>query len=258
MTLKLLSYNIRYGGVGREKLLADVIRESAPDIVVFQEATRPQVVERLATETGMGTWAARAGYSLGFMSRLEIAHHEWHRPAGVRHPFLEIVPAGADLRVFGVHLSAVHSSWTERRRVGELRGVLGGIKPHRESFHVLAGDFNTLAPGEILDVRKLPPRLRPFVWLSGGRIQWETIRVMLDSGYLDGYRILHPQDKGFTFPTWDPHLRLDYVFLPVLFAGRLTACQVIQESPQVTQASDHLPLLARLGIEDGQGVSNGN
>jgi len=41
---------------------------------------------------------------------------------------------------------------------------------------VLAGDFNTLAPGEDLDLKRLPPRLRPFVWLSGGRIRWRTIR----------------------------------------------------------------------------------
>ena len=54
----------------------------APDVVVLQEATRPDVVERLAATTGMRTWAATEGHSVGFMSRLEIAHHQWHRPAG--------------------------------------------------------------------------------------------------------------------------------------------------------------------------------
>ncbi len=46
--LRLLSYNIRYGGAGREAALAAVIRAAAPDLVVLQEATNPQVVERLA------------------------------------------------------------------------------------------------------------------------------------------------------------------------------------------------------------------
>jgi endonuclease/exonuclease/phosphatase family metal-dependent hydrolase len=246
--LKLLSYNIRYGGAGREEQLAAVIKDAAPDLVVFQEATRPHVIERLAEATRMSAWAARAGHSLGFMSRLAIAHHEWHRPPGARHPFLEIVPAETSIRIFGLHLSAVHSNWTERRRVRELRALLKGIEQHQAGFHVLVGDFNTLAPGELLDMRRLPPRLRPLVWLSGGTIRWETISIMLDASYLDGYRLLHPQEKGFSFPTWDPHLRLDYVFLPASHSARLKACQVINGIPVAAQASDHFPLLAHLEV----------
>jgi len=48
MPLRLMSYNIRFGGVGREERLAAVIRQADPDIVVLQEATRPDVVERHA------------------------------------------------------------------------------------------------------------------------------------------------------------------------------------------------------------------
>lgn len=248
MNLKLLSYNIRYGGAGRERHLADVIRAAAPDLVVFQEASRPHVVEQVAGQTGMKIWAARQGHSLGFMSRLEIAHHEWHSPPGARHAFLEIIPAGTEFRVFGLHLSAVHSNWTERRRVRELRALLKGIEQHQEGFHVLVGDFNTLAPGDLLDVRRLPARLRALVWLSGGNIRWQTILIMQEGGYVDGYRALHPSDKGYTFPTWDPHVRLDYLFVPTPFADRLKACQVLYEAPAVGQASDHFPLLAQLEI----------
>ena len=48
MTLRLLSYNIRHGGVGRVEAIAAVIRDCAPDVVVLQEATRPDVVRALA------------------------------------------------------------------------------------------------------------------------------------------------------------------------------------------------------------------
>jgi endonuclease/exonuclease/phosphatase family metal-dependent hydrolase len=248
VNLKLLSYNIRYGGVSREKYLAEVIGGSAPDIVVFQEATRPRVIEQLAEETGMNIWASRPGQSLGFISRVEIARYDWHSPPGTRHPFLEIVPAGTETRIFGLHLSAVHSNWTERRRVRELRSLLKGIQQYQEGFHVLVGDFNTLAPGELLEVGRLPVRLRPLIWLSGGEIRWETISIMLAVGYLDGYRVHHPLDKGFTFPTWDPHLRLDYVFLPAAFTERLKACEVVNNIPALAQASDHFPLLAQLDV----------
>lgn len=248
MTLNLLSYNIRRGGTGREEQLASVIRENAPDVVVLQEATAPHVVERLARVTGMTEWGARPGHSLAFMSRLKIESHAWHRPPGARHPFLEIAPEGAGLRVFGLHLSAVHSNWTERRRMRELRATLKSIEHHQDGFHVLAGDFNTLAPGELLDWRLLPQRLRPFVWLSGGSVRYETIKIMLDARYTDAYRALHPQERGFTFPTWSPHVRLDYFFLPAPFAERLKECRVITSPPEVAQASDHFPLLARIEV----------
>jgi exodeoxyribonuclease-3 len=249
MTLRLLSYNVRFGGTGREAQLAASIRAADPDIVVLQEATQPRVVERLAAETGLKTWAAHAGYSLAYLSRLPVARHEWHRPRGSKRHFIEIEPDGLGLHVYGVHLSAVHSFFTERRRMRELRSMLAWTGARERDFHVFVGDFNTLAPGELLDARKLPMRLRPMVWLSGGSVRYQTIQIMLASGYLDGFRLLHPdreKESGYTFPTWDPHVRLDFVFLPERFRNRLKACGVLTGAPAVKDASDHFPLLAEL------------
>jgi exodeoxyribonuclease-3 len=134
--------------VGREHALAEVIKAAAPDLVVFQEATHPDVIERLAAASGFPFWAARRNHSIGFLSRQEVAYHEWHYPAGARHSFLEIIPAGTETRVFGLHLSARFSRWDERRRWREIRSLLEGIKRHQHGFHVLVGDFNTLAPGD--------------------------------------------------------------------------------------------------------------
>ena len=245
MALRLLSYNVRYGGNGREERLAAVIGAAAPDVVVFQEATRPPVIERLAELTGMRHCGSRRGESLGFMSRVPIESVRWHQPRISRHAFLEIVPAGSGWRIFGVHLSAVHAAWTERRRFLELRALLVAIQQHQHGPHVLVGDFNTLAPGELFDFRKLPARLRALVWLSGGRIRWRTIQAVLDAGYTDAFRHLKPDLVGYTFPTWDPHVRLDYVFVPRTFVGRVARCEIIA-GDGVSEASDHLPLLAEL------------
>ena len=242
--LRILSYNILKGGVGREEHLATVINDQAPDIVVLQEATRPDLVEQLARATNMVVSGAMRGRSLGFMSRVPIAAHRWIRPRWSQHAFLELVPEGFDVRIFGVHLSAVHAAWTEARRVRELRSLLAAIAAHDQTHHVLIGDFNTLAPGERLQVSKLPLRLRTLVWLTGGRIRWQTVAIMLGAGYLDGFRTLHASDAGLTFPTWDPHSRLDYVFVPKPFAARLAACEVVTASPAVRLASDHFPVRA--------------
>jgi exodeoxyribonuclease-3 len=245
MTLRLLSYNIRYGGTGRAAPLAAVIRGIAPDIVLFQEATRPDIVERLACETGMPHWGSRPRHSLGYLSRIALDHADWRRPRVSRHAFLEIVPARSPWRIFGVHLSAVHAAWTERRRVFELRALLAAVRQHQDGPHVLVGDFNTLAPGELLDIRRLPARLRALVWLSGGRIRWRTIQRILDAGYVDAFRRLHPDVVGSTFPTWDPHVRLDYLFVPQSSVERVSRCEVVSTA-ETRAASDHLPLSAEL------------
>ncbi|MEO5824023.1 MAG: endonuclease/exonuclease/phosphatase family protein [Vicinamibacteraceae bacterium] len=245
--MRLLSYNIRHGGVGRIEALAAVIRRCAPDVVVLQEATRPDVVRALAVESGLREHGSHRGQSLGFLSRLAIAKAVWRRPMLSRHAFLELTLADSDVHVVGVHLSAVHAAWTERRRLIELASLLRTVKARQPGFHVLAGDFNTLAPGEPLDVQRLPARLRPLVWLSGGSIRWKTVSAVLAAGYADAWRRLHGQAEtnGWTFPTWDPHLRLDYVFVPEGDAGRVTRCEVVTD-PGVAAASDHLPLIAEL------------
>lgn len=246
MIVKLLSYNIRFGGRRRERELAEVIRTVAPDLVVFQEAIDPDVISRLAAATDLPFWAARREHSIGYISRLEMSHHEWHYPAGAKHSFLEIALKGSEARVFGLHLSSMFSKWAERRRVREIGLLLKSIERYQDGFHVLVGDFNTLAVGETLDVRRMPAWIRGVVWLSGRDIQRDTIQLMRDSNYLDGYRLLHPSDKGYTFPVWDPHLRLDYVFVPSGFADRLIQCEVIRQPDIADKASDHFPLLAHL------------
>jgi exodeoxyribonuclease III len=243
--VKLLSYNIRFGGRGRENELAAVIRGVAPDLVVFQEAIDVELVKRLAVATALPFWSARTEHSIGYISRLEVAHHEWHYPAGAKHSFLEIVLAGSESRVFGLHLSSMFSKWGEQRRTREIRALLKSIERHQDGFHVLVGDFNTLAPGEVLDTRRMPAWIRALVWLSGRDIQRETIKIMREAGYVDAYRLLHPDDKGYTFPVWDPHLRLDYVFVPERSSDRVKSCEVITEAG-VAKASDHLPLLAEV------------
>lgn len=245
MTLRLLSYNIRYGGSGREAALTTVIRTAKPDVVVLQEATKPQVIEQIAHDTGLQYWGTQRGESLGYLSRQPLDHVEWRKPRVSRHAFIEIVPAGASWRIVGVHLSAVHAAWTEQRRHYELRALLLAIQQHQHGPHVLVGDFNTLAPGEILDFTKLPGRLRALVWLSGGRIRWKTIQGVLDAGYVDAFRALQPELVGYTFPTWDPHVRLDYLFVPKPCLDRVSRCQVFSAN-EVLAASDHFPLIAEL------------
>ena len=224
-----------------------MIRACAPDLVVFQEATDPAVVRALSRACDMPECAAMPRLSLGFMSRVPIASHSWHRPRVSRHAFLELVPARLPIRIFGVHLSAVFAALTERRRMFELRALIASIQREQHGFHVVAGDFNTVAPGELLDIAALPHKVRATMWLSGGRVRWRTVQLMLDAGYADVFRARHPDDPGLTLPTVTPQVRLDYVFVPRAHLDRVIRCDVVR-LPAARDASDHFPLLAEVTV----------
>jgi endonuclease/exonuclease/phosphatase family metal-dependent hydrolase len=81
--------------------------------------------------------------------------------------------------------------------------------------------------------------------LSGGTIRWRTIQLVLDAGYVDSYRLRHDGAPGYTFPSWSPHVRLDYVFTPAGFSDRVRSCEIVSH-PAAAAASDHLPLLAEI------------
>jgi exodeoxyribonuclease-3 len=238
---RLLTYNIRAGGRGRVEPLAGVIRSCSPDLVLLQEATLPHIVEQLAARTGMKDWRAFGRQSLAYMSRTPVLQASWHRPRFSHHAFVDVLPS-TSLRIFGVHLSAVHAAWTERRRLYELRALLHAVARYEDGFHVLAGDFNTLAPGAPLDVERLPFRLRPLIWASGGRIKWRTVQTVLDAGYLDAFRLKHPNAPGYTVPAPDPHVRLDYAFVPAAYVDKVLTCDIVTH-PDTATASDHLPVV---------------
>lgn len=247
MTFRLLTYNIMRGGAGRAEVIAKVISACNADLVLLQEAVDGGIVKRLAELTGMEDGRTFQRQSLGFLSRERVASCQWIRPRVSRHAFLEVVPKGKRLRIYGVHLSAVLAAWTEQRRLFELRALLKSIERHRTGFHVLAGDFNTVAPGEGFSIGQLPMRLRPLMWLSGGTVRWRTIETVVHSGYCDAFRKLHPQDPGMTLPTHDPVLRLDYVFVPQAQCDRVRSCDVVRTAP-ADIASDHFPVLAEIAV----------
>ena len=255
MIVRLLTYNIREGGLGRADQIAEVITAANPDVVALQEARDPAIVERIAQLAGFPFSGARAAHSTGFLSRVPVLAHEWRHPPRTRHALLEVSLADGLPRLFVLHLRAWFSKWSEQQRARELRGLLDGIRDqlvreqHAFAFHVLAGDFNALAPGELFDSSPMPAWIRGKVWLSGRDIARSTIEMMRADGYADAWRTVHPDsasEPGYTFPVWNPHVRLDYVFTPTAYASRITACEVRRTPDLVRTASDHLPLLVEL------------
>ena len=253
--MRLLTYNIRQGGVGRAEEIAEVIKAANPDVVALQEAVDPAVVARIAKVAGFPFSGSRRSHSTGFLSQVPVREYGWRHPPRTRHALLEVSLADGLPRMFVLHLRAWFSNWTEQRRARELRGLLDGIREQliREenafAFHVLAGDFNALAPAERLDSSPMPAWIRGMIWLSGRDIARSTIEMMRADGYVDAWRTVHEdmeKEPGHTFPVWSPHVRLDYVFTPAAYASRLKSCEVRRTPEQVRTASDHFPLLVEI------------
>lgn len=253
--MRLLSYNIREGGVGRAEQIAAVIKAANPDVVALQEARDPGVVEQIARLAGFEYWGSRVSHSTGFLSNVRVVDYAWRHPPRTRHALLEVSLADGFPRVFVLHLRAWFSKWSERQRARELRGLLDGIQQQlireqrRFAFHVLCGDFNALAPGEAFDPSPMPRWIRGMIWLSGRDIARSTIAMMQSDGYVDAWRTLHAdleKEPGYTFPVWNPHVRLDYIFTPTEFASRFKTCEVRKEPEEARTASDHFPLLVEI------------
>ena len=96
----------------------------------------------------------------------------------------------------------------------------------------------------------LVPERRGLDRLLGRAIERWAVPRMLEEGYTDCFRHLHPRAHGYTCATWMPAARIDYVFASSGALPRLRACEVAvgrgHAGRETATASDHFPLLADL------------
>ena len=114
---------------------------------------------------------------------------------------------------------------------------------------LIGGDFNVIP--EDIDCHK------PSSWMHDALFQPEPralYRAMLDLGYVDAFRSLHPGEGGqFTF--WDyfrqafEHnrgIRIDHFLLSPKLALRLEKCEIDRGPRSQVKPSDHTPIIVQL------------
>lgn len=241
MALRIVSYNIRFGGGRRIPLIGRVIGGLDPDVVVLQEATNRFAVSQLATATGLEHVAASPGVSVAVLARTPPTNEHWHAPPGVR-AFIELEPAGSDLRLIGLHLPSGLSARGERARLRHVDALLTAIGGPADGRTVLVGDLNSIAPGEAPRVAALPFWVRLLLRFDGP-IRTDVIGRLTAEGWVDVYRSLQPDEPGHSFPTRAPHVRFDYVLASAKALPHVTECALVDGEPLARRASDHFPLL---------------
>ena len=107
---------------------------------------------------------------------------------------------------------------------------------------MLIGDFNALVASDYPDaaaVDSLRAQCDADGWPPPA---FDLVDRVLKTGYVDAFPRAG-EGAGATFPSVASHIRIDYVFLPEVFAGALVSCRR-WEHPLAPVASDHLPVLA--------------
>jgi endonuclease/exonuclease/phosphatase family metal-dependent hydrolase len=243
--VRLVSYNIRFGGGRRVALIGGVLATLRPDVVLLQEATDPIAVDRIARAAGLANVFRRPDWSVAALTRDEPDELAWHRPGRARG-FLEVDPAGADgLRLLGMHLPAGLSTRGERARLRSVESLLDWVGGAADGRTLIVGDLNSVARGDVPVVGGMPLWLRILLRVDGG-IRTDVQDRLAAAGWVDAFRHLHPDEPGFTLPAVAPRIRLDYLLVPGALLPRVTACAPAVDAPLAARASDHLPLVAEI------------
>lgn len=248
--MRILSYNILDGGIGRADPIAEVIAAQNADLVALIEADDPDVVDRVAGRLSMEYLVGRGRrHSVAMLSRWPIVQSLNHGAIRGRPDcLLEATvrsPESVEWIVGVLHLHARAFEADEVEREAELDEVLEVFAEYRRAgrAHLLAGDFNANSPIQQIDPAKVKPTTREAWRANGGQIPRRVVQRLLDAGYVDLLALAHPTSAGTmtTFTTQHPGQRVDYVFGYGL-ANQAVRQAWIERDRLARFASDHYPV----------------
>ena len=254
MMLRVLTLNIRLGGAGRHDLILSVLREQRPDVIVLQEVVRSRFVEQAAQELEMqlalpnGYYRQRVAVLSRFPIRRSKGYSLFPAECNVLRSETEF-GTGQSLTIFGLHLTASsHMSALEVVRLYQARYLRRLLRSSGPAT-ILAGDLNAVARGDTVDLHRMPLRYRSLLRLQGGRYVSWAVPELEKAGFVDAFRMLHPDEPGHTLPAHDPHIRLDYILVPKRMRERIKRCEPVRTPESVRRASDHLPVMMEIELD---------
>jgi exodeoxyribonuclease-3 len=232
------------------------LKAHEPDVVLLQELKGTEFPAAAFKELGYESAAVtqKAYNGVAVISRLPIetiSNALAGDEADSHARFLETTIAGC--RIVNIYLPngnppgsenfAYKLAWMDR-----LISVMSAWQ--RKNMPVLiGGDFNVIP--ENIDCHK------PSSWIGDALFQPEPrarYRAMLNLGYADAFRTLHPGQGGhFTF--WDYFrqafannrgIRIDHFLLSRKLAERLASCEIDKEPRAKEKPSDHAPIIVEL------------
>lgn len=249
--MRILSYNILDGGVGRADPLAEVIIAQRGDVVVLVEADDTAVIERIGRRLGMQFVRGQGKrHGTAIFCRWPIVESIDFGPIrpGLSGCFLAATihpPQGEEIEIAAVHLHPHAREEDETIRQAEIQILLDAFAAQRESgrAHLLAGDFNANSPDQSIDPAKCKPRTRKDWQANGGNLPRRAVGDLLAAGYVDTLAAVRGEAANTTgsFTTQFPGQRVDYIFAHAIPREKLIDAWIEQD--RLAQfASDHFPV----------------
>jgi exodeoxyribonuclease III len=238
-----MTYNVCVGGEENLAEIESVVGQVAPDVLAILEASErgvPALAQRLdmphyVVAPSRHPYPRDLGVCVAWVARKPFQLVRDYSLPALAKTLLRVSLDGFSL--FATHLASRHEE-AEHPRAAEMKAIAEVLRSMERT--VLAGDLNTVAPG---DPTGDPP---PGVTLRGEaapEAQRDVLAPLLENGYIDCYRAIHPDAAGYTYPADQPWLRLDYVFASPDLAPHLTDCDAVT-GVMAERASDHLPVWA--------------
>lgn len=247
-TLKILTYNLEFGGRKQLEAISQLLAHINADVIGLTEADDPEVVQILADRLKMQQiWGEGSGERhIALLSRFPIKAWQIYNQPPLTQAALRAVlqtPSG-NLTIYNVHFLPFLLLPFEVRRWQAAGKLLQIIQNKPPDSHLIIGDINAIAPGDRVLQHKNPKRMRQLMMLQFRLIFRFAMPRLLQAGYTDCFRHLHPHKDGFTWWTINPTTRYDYILADGRMLPKLQSCRVVDDHPAVYNASDHFPLLA--------------
>lgn len=231
------------------------LKTNRPDVLLLQELKAPAFPAEPFTELGYEsasvTQKAYNGVAVLSLHPIETVSVALDGDAADTHArFLEVKIEG--IRIANVYLPNGNPVGTEKfeyklawmdRLMKQLSIWLADGVPT-----IIGGDYNVIP--EDIDCHK------PASWIRDALFQPEPrarYRAMLEMGYTDAFRSLHPDVKEFTF--WDYFrkafennrgIRIDHFLLSPSLKARLKSCVIDKGPRSLERPSDHTPIVIEI------------
>ncbi len=246
--MRVVSYNILNGGVGRADPIGEVLAAQKADVITLLEADDPWVIDRLARRLKMDCIVATGKrHKSAILSHWPIRcswDHALLRPE-VTNTFLlaeVLMPDGGAIPVAAVHLHPHAKLKDETERLAEIDAILAVLSKLTRP-HLLMGDFNSNSPIQQIDPARCKPRTQKDWEANGGMLPREVIARVRGRGYLDTLHVAKGEVAGQTgsFSTHHPGQRVDYIFTSGI-APQCVKDAWIETDRLAEFASDHFPV----------------
>ena len=254
--MRIVTYNILDGGIGRADPIAEVLLAQRADIVGLVEADDPAILDRIGWRLGWDYIAAEGPeHTAALLTRgriLESVNHALRLGKKGPRSFLEALVEvdGPAIAIGLVHATAKATEKRERTREKEIAQVLEAFEDRRAAgtSHLLIGDFNANSPIQRIDPDRLKPKSRK-IYNEQGDLPRRVIQQILEADYTDTLASVARERAATagTFSTLYPGQRVDYIFSFGLAPDQITAAW-IETDRLATYASDHYPVGAELRV----------